>query len=170
MHSLNRERNRRQDRLMQLTQRIASLRQSEQNIQEEIRDAQREVRELVMDIQEEPDTGIYTKTQSPAGATSFAFMDYWNGVREANGLQAVWNLPRESGMNCNGTHPYAGATTLLYGSYWGPVAVRVPVQGHTWLDLYRAADQAIRESGDDHHIYIERFDREGNTLVLSTGS
>ena len=43
--------------------------------------------------------------------------------------------------------------------------------GATWGDIYRAADWAIRNSGDSHHIFIEGFElRNGNELHLVTGS
>ena len=42
-----------------------------------------------------------------------------------------------------------------------------------WLDLYIAADRAIQQSGDTHHIFIEAFtpvENEPGVLLLQTGS
>lgn len=47
----------------------------------------------------------------------------------------------------------------------------VSVNNPTWMDLWKAADQLIQESGDSSHIYIEKFvPRAGATLELVTGS
>jgi hypothetical protein len=49
--------------------------------------------------------------------------------------------------------------------------VVVEIAGNTWLDLWQAADTAIRKSGDSHHTFIEGFhmNKQGQ-LELSTGS
>ncbi len=46
----------------------------------------------------------------------------------------------------------------------------MPVEGDRWIDLWRAADAAIVQSGDEHHVFVELFRPQGNRLVLSTGS
>jgi hypothetical protein len=58
----------------------------------------------------------------------------------------------------------------LHSGEAGPVSITVNSTGLTWLDLYILADALIRESGDLHHIYIEAFVKEGNDLILHTGS
>ena len=45
------------------------------------------------------------------------------------------------------------------------------VEGNTWLDLYRAANEVVEKSGDTHHIFIENFDMtEDGNLELFCGS
>jgi hypothetical protein len=47
------------------------------------------------------------------------------------------------------------------------------IEGKTWLDLWRAAEECIVASEDSHHIFIEAFYPERNdptTLSLGTGS
>jgi len=44
------------------------------------------------------------------------------------------------------------------------------VNGLTYAALYVAADACIRDSGDEHHVFIERFKQVGSTLLLTTGS
>jgi hypothetical protein len=41
-----------------------------------------------------------------------------------------------------------------------------------WWDLWYAADKAIIESEDKHHVFIEDFQKspDGKTLFLRTGS
>ena len=40
----------------------------------------------------------------------------------------------------------------------------------TWNDLNVAAAFVIAKSGDNHHIFIEQFKRDGNVVTLYTGS
>jgi hypothetical protein len=60
---------------------------------------------------------------------------------------------------------------VLYRNHWGSMPVRVGVKGDTWLDMWAAADTAIRNSGDDHHIFIEGLRHIGKGVYeLDTGS
>lgn len=62
---------------------------------------------------------------------------------------------------------------MVYRNHWGAEPVSVSIQGLTWAALWVAANAAIRDSGDDHHVYIEAFRLDAEdprTLVLSTGS
>jgi hypothetical protein len=96
-------------------------------------------------------------------------MDYWRGVAEQNGFDAIWSM-YEIG-SCLQKHRYTVGTELVYAVHWGPETVRVPIEGDTYLDLFRAADQAIKLSGDQHHVFIECFEvNEDGELELSTGS
>jgi len=93
--------------------------------------------------------------------------DYYNQFREDNGLKAIWSIfeLEEHGFLYN--HPWEGASVLVYGRN------TVKIQGPTWADLYRAADVAIEESGDDHHCFIEGFGKyatDNSMLELTTGS
>jgi hypothetical protein len=94
-------------------------------------------------------------------------MDYYSRFQQENGLKAIWSVYEleEHGFLYN--HPWEGARVLVYGR------ITVKIQGPTWADLYRAADQAIEESGDDHHIFIEGFGKyatDNSMLELTTGS
>lgn len=93
-----------------------------------------------------------------------AFEDY----REMHKLRTVWsiytidNLDVMSGIT---------AERLIYENHWGkPVVIALAKGEKTWGELYHAADRAIHDSGDGHHIYIEQLRQEGNTVVLETGS
>ena len=98
--------------------------------------------------------------------------DHYESTRKELGLSSVWSMYEAD--NLNEPHPYAGATTIIYTDHWGDTdAVRVPINGLTWAALYVAANAAIRDSGDTHHIYIENFKPskdDATVLVLSTGS
>ena len=90
--------------------------------------------------------------------------NYYQQFQEANGLRAIWSvfdLPEHGFLQ---DHPYQGVLTLTYQGH------AVPILGQTWGDLYRAADDVIRRSGDGHHIFVEGFLLEGDELRLTTGS
>lgn len=74
--------------------------------------------------------------------------------------------------NLHDNHTFQGFRKLIYDAPWGnPAAVDIP--GETWMALWQAADQAIKHSGDSHHIYIEGFEphpTKPRTLILITGS
>ena len=87
------------------------------------------------------------------------------------GLRSTWSLYQVNHMTT--CHAYEDATHVVYDEHWGDKEVVVPIEGKDWNALYRAADAAIRESGDGHHCFIESFsaveDRPGH-LRLHTGS
>lgn len=94
--------------------------------------------------------------------------DHFMKVQEDLGLTAVWSLYEVDDLNA--PHPFDGVQAILYHNHWGPKAVRIPINGLTWAALYVAADAAIRDSGDSHHIFIEQLKQVGEVLVLGTGS
>jgi hypothetical protein len=70
-------------------------------------------------------------------------------------------------------HPFTDAKSVTYIDHWGDNPVAAAIPGDRWIDLWRAANECISLSGDDHHIFIERFRTAENnnaTLVLQTGS
>lgn len=96
-------------------------------------------------------------------------MDYWQGVADQNSFTAIWSL--YSVASCTEKHPHVGHSELVYRCHWGEHEVRVPIQGDDYLALYRAADRAIRDSGDRHHVFIESFSvNSRGELELGTGS
>lgn len=67
--------------------------------------------------------------------------------------------------------PWPDAVRLVYRMHWGD-PVEIELAAPDWHALWAAADEAIRLSGDRHHIYIEeiRPTDEPGVLELSTGS
>ncbi len=93
--------------------------------------------------------------------------DYYGRFREDNGLNTIWSVYslQEHGFLEN--HPWQGAKILVYKSSTAQIL------GQTWGDLYRAADEVIERSGDQHHIFIEGFgvySTDNSMLELTTGS
>jgi hypothetical protein len=92
-------------------------------------------------------------------------MAYYNRFKADNKLEAIWSMYEIGEHGFLRDHPYPSDASVYYQ---GEI---VPVFGFTWGDVYRAADWAIRNSGDAHHIFIEAFEsRNGNELHLVTGS
>jgi len=90
--------------------------------------------------------------------------DYYQRFQKHNGLRAIWSIYELPLHGFLQDHPYRGALTLSYQGH------AVPILGQTWGDLYRAADDVIRRSGDGHHCFIEGFLFAGDELRLTTGS
>jgi hypothetical protein len=75
--------------------------------------------------------------------------------------------------NMSDCHPYEGVDRVIYRNHWGVTPAQASIQGLTWAALWVAANACIRDSGDDHHVYIESFEPDAEdprTLVLQTGS
>ena len=90
-------------------------------------------------------------------------MDHFTEVQQSEGFVSVWSDYDVVDM-CS-AHPYPADAVVVYDTY------EIPVKGAAWFDVYRAADEAIRKSGDRHHIFIEKFDvKNRNELHLWTGS
>jgi len=96
-------------------------------------------------------------------------------VKTDLGLDAIWSIYEVKDLN--DTHTYEGINSVTYKDHWGetengedigPVVVKV--NGFTWASLYVAANAAIRDSGDKHHVFVEGFEQVGDTLRLITGS
>jgi hypothetical protein len=90
-------------------------------------------------------------------------------VKTLNGFDAIWSA---EDVDFDQPHPFASDAVIVYQAHWGEVKDRhYPITGPTWLDVYRAADLAMRESGDGHHVFIEGFSPQSdNTVQLHTGS
>jgi hypothetical protein len=96
---------------------------------------------------------------------------HYEQVQSRIGARAVWSMYEISDLNAQ--HPFRGATAVVYGNHWGDKPAQALIDGDTWADVYRAADIAIKRSGDGHHVYIESLalsKDDPTKLVLGTGS
>jgi len=79
---------------------------------------------------------------------------------------------RRASLKCS--HPFSNAQKVRYISHWERhVEVEVKVNGDLWLDLWFAADAAVRATNDDRILAIESFKPDPDdptVLILSTGS
>lgn len=95
---------------------------------------------------------------------------YFKEIAESNDFKSIWSLYETYPFDA-AEIPYPNARKVRYTMHWGDRPIDVCIKGiGTWVDLWRAADEAIKLSGDDHHVFIEGFDDKGDTLVLWTGS
>lgn len=95
--------------------------------------------------------------------------EYFKQIAEDCGFVSVWSM-YDTYPFC-GEIPYPNARTVTYKEHWGQEAVVSGIMEEgTWEDIWRAADLCIRASGDSHHIFIEGFKEDGETLILYTGS
>jgi hypothetical protein len=94
--------------------------------------------------------------------------DHYSQVKKDLGLDAIWSVTEVD--NLSEPHPYEGVKYVTYKRFWGEGIVTKAIHGNTWAALYVAANACIRDSGDDHHVFIEDFRKSGDTLLLTTGS
>lgn len=97
--------------------------------------------------------------------------NHYDSVKKDLGLRSEWSIFDID--NLNERHPFEGVRTVVYADNWGGVNASCQVNGLTWAALWVAADAAIRNSGDEHHMFIEGFRQSKDypeVLFLSTGS
>jgi len=94
--------------------------------------------------------------------------EHYNSIKNELGLDAIWSIYEVK--NLFDLHHYKRVKTMTYKDNWGGDTFTAPINGFTWADLYVAANAAIRDSGNEHHVYIEGFEKVGDTLLLITGS
>lgn len=96
--------------------------------------------------------------------------NHYTLIQEQSNFSSVWSMYEISDFS---QVPYPDARRLIYYNHWGPEHITVDLVAGDWHALWSAADSAIRRSGDQHHIYIEKIEpSEGDptTLTLQTGS
>ena len=77
-------------------------------------------------------------------------------ISSANKLRSVWSVTEIDHTKMQDTAPEM--TEISYES-WGPTQVHKfdKPTTPTWLELWQIGDKLIKQSGDDHHIFIESF-------------
>lgn len=93
---------------------------------------------------------------------------HYERIKDDLGLSTIWSIYEVEDLSER--YPFEGIATVTYKDHWGVKPIVKPVNGLTYAALYVAADAAIRDSGDGHHVFIEQFKQVGDTLLLTTGS
>ena len=96
--------------------------------------------------------------------------DHYSQVKKELGLDAIWSVYEVD--NLSERHPFEGATKVIYRAY-GSGDQEVAINGSTWAALYVAGNALIRDSGDNHHVFIEQFKQSSinpEILFMATGS
>jgi hypothetical protein len=100
-----------------------------------------------------------------------AKFEYFDKIKTYAGFTSTWSIYEISSMYDLSN---LEAENLVYKDHWGACPVTVPLPGGNlkWWDLWVAAEKAIIESKDIHHVFIEDFQmcNDGKTIFLRTGS
>ena len=98
---------------------------------------------------------------------------YFDKIKTDSCFKSIWSIYEISSIY---ELSNLEAENLVYKDHWGDerAIIIIPLPGGNlkWWDLWSAANKAIIESGDTHHVFIEDFQKskDGKTLFLRTGS
>lgn len=84
--------------------------------------------------------------------------DHYEAIRKHLGLKTIWSDYDVELLDEGLPLKLVDITHVRY--YNQLVAVEKPMGSPRWLDLWIAADKAILQSDDPHHIYVEGFYRK----------
>jgi hypothetical protein len=106
-------------------------------------------------------------------------IDKLHDIEREQGFSSTWSFYEVTDLSK--PHGFS-QDEIIYDSYWtyddkGMISdepskpIVVKIEGNTWMDVWRACDKLIINSGDTYHRYIEDVDiNERNQLELGTGS
>jgi hypothetical protein len=99
--------------------------------------------------------------------------DRYSDIAQANDFITTWSIYEVEDVNEKIPFRDMVGKRLVY-KYWDEnfvdQVVETVIQGDTWLDAWRAADQLLKDS-KDFHIFVEDFRMlEDTSLELITGS
>ena len=106
---------------------------------------------------------------SPEDKAFFAEMDYFHNYGELNGLTDTrWSIFDE-GIKMSNDSPFEVGTVFRNkGTVWD-YDVSGVLKSNRWGDVWALCNRLIKAS-DDHHIFIEGFEKVGNEIHIITGS
>lgn len=82
-------------------------------------------------------------------------IEYYNGIRQEEGFGSVWSMwTTNEWTDMKDVSGIPVGTVIRHFDAWGKIT-RATVEGETWLDVWKACNEAIVESGDTFHIFIE---------------
>lgn len=98
-------------------------------------------------------------------------IDRCDAIGQQHDFVTRWSMGLDSGVDFDAPHPFEGVTTMTHVHHWGECgAIETPIDGPTWLDLWRTADRLVQETLDFHHHFIEAFVVKDGKLELHCGS
>jgi len=93
---------------------------------------------------------------------------YYDDIKQANNFKSVWSIYEVFSFQASSGF---GNGILKYENVKVPMREDTNTGCITWMDMWKFAEQAIRESEDSHHMFIEAFkDRGDGVIELVTGS
>lgn len=112
---------------------------------------------------------LFKKPNATDNDELYSKIDYFKEIKNENNFVSTWSMFEVDDINDK--HSYQNASEVVYEYHFGVENTRSKINGDTWLDLYKSAEECIVKSDDLHHIFIEGFVDNGNgTLSLITGS
>lgn len=100
--------------------------------------------------------------------------ELYHRVTEELDVGSIWSMSEVTDFDSSFRKHYGIEDAPQVAITYQGVTVMMVEDEITWKDLFKAADKAIKLSGDTHHIFIEGFHverKDGQTsLMLSTGS
>ena len=97
----------------------------------------------------------------------YAYVD--RKKEELNIRHSVWSI---RDVNFDEQHSWSNMK-YVETSGWEEVSIIKEIHGDKWSDLWQAADAALGESTDKHHVFIETFyssKEQEDKLIMSCGS
>ena len=124
---------------------------------EELRKAKSEIEKGLKSVQNQPRLAWDSKSW------------YFNELQKHNKFTSIWSI-----YEVNDIHGYSDITVeedsvLLHQD----VSVQLPAGKLTWFELWKFAEEAIVNSRDQHHVFIESFTQSSinsKIILLGTGS
>ena len=99
----------------------------------------------------------------------FAELDYFDAYGKASDLNnSRWSIYDE-GIKMGDESPFEVGTVFRNKCTVWDYDVAGELKSNRWGDVWALCDKLIGES-DDHHIFIEGFEKVGNEIHLVTGS
>lgn len=84
-------------------------------------------------------------------------IEYYNGIRREEGFGSVWSMwTTDEWTDMKDVSGIPVGTVIRHCDAWGKITMAT-IEGETWLDVWKACNKAIVESGDTFHIFIENF-------------
>lgn len=95
---------------------------------------------------------------------------YFAKIRNDNKFMSIWSIYEVD--NIFQQSHVVGATKIKYSTWEGePQEIDLdPSHTYTWMELWILADKMMRETGDHHHAFIEKFDLKDGVVELWCGS
>lgn len=95
---------------------------------------------------------------------------YYDKIRNDNLFLSRWSIYEIDDV-FQPSH-VVGATKIVYSTWDGdPQEAELdPSHTYTWIELWSIADKMVRDSGDRHHVFVEKFSLKDGVVKLLCGS
>ena len=82
-------------------------------------------------------------------------IEYYNGIRRKESFGSIWSMWTTSEwVDMDDASGIPVGTVIRHCDRWAKIT-KATVEGKTWLDVWKACNKAIVESGDKRNVFIE---------------